>query len=427
MHPAVQATIQAARYHGIELDPGEYRNQAGDKAPSAASLVLWAQAAGLWARAAQLRWRDLFRLQDAGPLVLLLKDGGAALLVGSNKQDKTVQILDPTESAGSAPIAVDELRLSQNWTGQTVLLRAQRSVATLDARFNLRWLIGIVLQERRSLRDIGIASLTISILTIFPPLLVMATVNKVLQFQSISTLILLSTLMAIIFAYETLLGYARRLVITIVGTRLDTKLGLHLFNRLLQLPLDYFERHPAGETMYRVSQIYRIREFITGKLLSTFLDLTTLCILLPVLFYLQPVLASIVLLCALMIAGIIFGFMAPLKVLYSRVVAAETWKAAALNETIFGIRTIKSLGLEPTRKAIWDERLAEAGKWRIAFGKLSNWPQTLVNPIERFMVLGTMMIGAYLVIKDPTSYMVGGLFAFMMLSSARGTAARWTG
>ena len=48
------------------------------------------------------------------------------------------------------------------------------------------------MQERRALRDIGLASLTISFLTIFPPLLVMTTVNKVLQFHSVSTLVLLS-------------------------------------------------------------------------------------------------------------------------------------------------------------------------------------------------------------------------------------------
>ena len=85
------------------------------------------------------------------------------------------------------------------------------------------------------------------------------------------------------------------LIISVVGARLDTKLNLHIFNRLLRLPLDYFERHPAGETMYRVGQIYRIREFLTGKLLTTFLDLITLCVLLPFLFYLNATLAWIVL------------------------------------------------------------------------------------------------------------------------------------
>jgi ATP-binding cassette subfamily B protein len=40
----------------------------------------------------------------------------------------------------------------------------------------------------------------------------------------------------------------------------------------------------------------------------------------------------------------------------------------------------------------------------------------LVNPLERMMVLGTVLIGAYLAMSDPSGYMVGSLFAFMMLS-----------
>src|SRR5262249_47870462 len=68
------------------------------------------------------------------------------------------------------------------------------------------------------------------------------------------------------------------------------------------------------------------------------------------------------------------------------------------------------------RKALWDERIAEAGKWRLAFTRLASWPQTLVNPLERMMVLGTIMLGAYLAFNDPSGFMVGALFAFMMLS-----------
>ena len=32
--------------------------------------------------------------------------------------------------------------------------------------------------------------------------------------------------------------------------------------------------------------------------------------------------------------------------------------------------------------------------------RLSNWPQTFVTPIERLMVLGTMVVGAYFAMDD---------------------------
>jgi subfamily B ATP-binding cassette protein HlyB/CyaB len=141
-------------------------------------------------------------------------------------------------------------------------------------------------------------------------------------------------------------GYARRAIIAVVGARLDTKLNLHLFSRLLRLPLDYFERHPAGETMYRVAQVYRVREFLTGQLLATFLDLLTLAVLLPFLFWLNAPLAWVVLLCAGLISVIILAYLKPMREMYSRVVNAETWEAAALGETIVGIKTVKALALE---------------------------------------------------------------------------------
>ncbi len=439
LHPRLLAMLRAARYYGIELDPAECntigaeaagsaarppssdrRGKIGNRPeatlPSAAELSLWAQNAGMWSRALRIRWRQLLRLRDGRPVVLLFTDGGAALLSAVDAEANIVWLKSVEADASAPAVAVDELRLSAAWAGEVVLLRARRGYASAEAPFTLQWLAGLVLQERKSLRDIGAASLTISVLTIFPPILVMAMVNRVLQYRSISTLVLLSALMAIVFFYETLLGYARRLIIAVVGARLDTKLNLHVFNRLLRLPLDYFERHPAGETMYHVGQVNRIREFLTGKLLTTLLDMLTLCILLPFLFWLNATLAWIVLVCAILIMLIIFAFLKPLRRLYARIVSAETWKAATLGETIVGIKTVKALALEPQRRAQWDETVAESGKLRIEFARLSNWPQTLANPIERMMVLGTMMIGAYLAMNDATGYMVGGLFAFMMLA-----------
>ena len=183
-----------------------------------------------------------------------------------------------------------------------------------------------------------------------------------LTHNSYSTLTLLVGADGDLPVYETLLGFARRLIVIAVGVRIDTQLNLHVFNRLLRLPLDYFERHPAGETMYQISQVYRVREFMTGKLLTTFLDMMTLVVLLPFLFYLNATLAWIVLACACLITLVILAFLRPLRMLLHRVIEAETDKQSALGETIFGVKTVKSLALEPQRKALWDERVAEAGK-----------------------------------------------------------------
>jgi len=421
IHPRLLAMMMAARYYGLDLDPVEFRGDPNEPAPTAASLSSWAQGAGMWARAVRLRWRHLMGLQDTGPVVLLFTDGTAGLLTGASVEHKIVMVRDPRAPEADAPVPVDEMRLSEVWGGEAILLRAQRGHAEADPPFTLRWLFGLVGQERAALRDMFIASIALSILTIFPALMVMTVMDRVITHHSYSTLALVSVILGIMILYETLLGHARRLIILVVGVRVDAKLNLHVFNRLVRLPLDYFERHPAGETMYKLTQIHQVRQFITGKLMATFLDMITLAILLPILFWLNATLAWIVMVCAALILLIIVAYLRPIRMLFGHVVKAETDKQAALGETIFGIKTVKSLALEPQRKALWDERVAEAGKWRLAFGKMSNWPQTLVTPIERFMWVGIVMIGAYMTLSDETGVGVGSLFAFMMLSQRVGT------
>jgi subfamily B ATP-binding cassette protein HlyB/CyaB len=416
IHPRLLAMMMAARYYGLELEPDDFRLAQGEAAPTAAALSTWAQGTGMWSRALRLRWRHLFTVTGAGPVVLLFNDGSAGLLTGSNPETKIVFIRDPRAPEADPPVPVDELRLAEVWSGEAVLLRAERSQAEADPPFTLRWLISIVLKQGKHLRDLLIASVAISFLTIFPPLLVMQVVDRVLTHHSYSTLVLISLILATAVFYETLLGYARRLIILVIGVRIDAQLNLQVFNRMIRLPLDYFERHPAGETMYRVTQINQVRQFITGKLMTTLLDMITLLVLLPFLFWLNATLAWIVLVCATAIMLIILAYLRPIRLIFAKVITAETLKNAALGETIFGIKTVKSLALEPQRKALWDEKVAEVGKWRYQMGRLSNWPQTLVTPIERFMWMGVILVGAYLALSDDSGYQIGGMFAFMMLS-----------
>ncbi len=409
------ALIAAARHHGVELDRDELRVPAGEQ-PSPATLVEWLRSAGLWARAVRLSWRSLLKVETSSPVVLLLSDGGAGLMVQSDVGRNVVWLKDPLGPSEQAPVAIDELRLSQVWGGEVILLRALRAGSEEEAPFNVAWLGRLVMLERKTMRDVFLASLVLSVLTILPPLIVMTVVDKVVTHEAYATLTMIAVLIAVVTVYDTLLGFVRRKMMMIVGARIDAKLNLHVFRRLLGLPLDYFERNQAGHITYCIGQVYKIRDFMTGKLLSTFLDFVTLLVLLPVLFYLSATLSWIVVVCAGLIALIIMCFLKPLRVIYGKVSVAEMQKSSVLIETVHGVRTVKSLALEPQQREMWDRRTAEVADLRLDFGNLGNWPQTLTTPIEAFMVRGTLLFGAYLALAQPGTIEIGSLLAFMMLS-----------
>jgi len=411
----ILAVMAAARYHGIELDRDDLRIPPGE-IPPPATLVEWARSVGLWARGTKFRWRHLLGVQAAGPVVVLLNDGSAALMVRADPARNVVWLKDPLAGPESQGIPVDELRLSQVWNGEVLLLRPERGTVLDNEPFGLLWVARLVWIEKSILRDIFVGSIVLSFLSILPALLVMVVIDKVVTYQSYSTLAVISVAVVLVSIYEMYLGYIRRQLMLIIGTRLDTKLGLHVFKRLLALPIDYFERTQTGAIMYQVGQISKLRDFLTGKLMTTMIDLVMVLVLLPILFWLSPVLTWMVVACSVIIALIIIAFLKPMRRVFSNYLQAEIQKNTVLAESVQGIRTVKSLALEPQQRELWDRRTADAASWRQSVGNTSNWSQTLVSPFESMINRGVLLVGAYIALVSPTGVSVGSLLAFMMLS-----------
>jgi HlyB family type I secretion system ABC transporter len=407
------AAISVARYHGVELDPQTVKLHDDEPAPSPPVLVAWLREAGLWARGVKLSFRQLMKIDDPAPVILLLNDGGAALLVGRNPEHGALLLRDPNSTA--APVAIDEMRLKQVWSGATLLVRASRKGVEEDAPFNLAMLARLVWSEKKILRDIAISSVTITILSILPILMIMTTLNTVVQYHSANTLTLIVVVLIIALMFEMVLTWGRKLLTVILAAKLDARLNLLIFDRLLSLPVDFFERNQAGELSYKIGQIYHVREFLTGKLMTTFIDVFMVALLLPILFYMNATLALTVLIAASCIGLIIWAFIPPLARMTRRIIMAESAKGSVLVESIYGIRTVKSLALEPLRAADWDRKVADTAELNLEAGKLANWPATLTMPFQRYTQAGVLALGAFMAMNSNNPLVVGSLFGFMML------------
>jgi ABC-type bacteriocin/lantibiotic exporter with double-glycine peptidase domain len=243
----------------------------------------------------------------------------------------------------------------------------------------------------------------------------MTTINTVVQYHSVNTLILIVTVLFIGLIFEMILTWGRKLLTVVMAAKLDARLNLLIFERLLTLPIDFFEKNQAGELSYKVGQIYQVRDFLTGRLMTTFIDIVMVLLLLPILFYMNATLAWTVLIAATGIALIIGAFLRPLGRMTARIIAAESAKGSVLVESIYGIRTVKALALEPLRAAEWDRRVADTAALHLAAGKLSNWPAILTMPFQRYTQVGVLALGAYMAISSNNPLVVGSLFGFMML------------
>jgi ATP-binding cassette subfamily B protein len=412
----LRAVAAAARFYGVDLDINDYRGPAGEPYPSPASLVKWLGEQGLLAKAAVLKWRNLFRFRETSPVVVLLRDGTAGLVVGADPQRDIVWVKSPTARDSEPAVAVDRLRLEQAWGGEVVLVRRAVAQTEGEAPFTLGWIVRQVGTERKLLWGISYSSVILSILQIVPAFLVMGTIDRVLEFNSVNTFYLMAALMLVVMFFEMVLGWARRELINVIAAKMDAKLNLQIFARMLGLSLEYFERSQAGETIGRLNMVLKIREFLTGRLLTTVLDMSTLLLMVPVMFYMEATLSVITFAVAGVIAIIVITFLHPVGVLIGLQVQAEHKKMAVMTETVQGIRTVKTLALEPQQRQMWDERVAEATGWRLAAGRMANWPQTMIDPLQLFMSRGVVVLGAYLALQANSGIDRGALIAYMILA-----------
>ena len=416
---ALQCLVMAARHHGVHFSANQLirEHALGPGEPSARKLATVAAAHGLTVGKIRLRPRDALKLARSLPAILRLKNGNSVLLtaVAGKGEAATATVLDP--AVGEATPLLTELARLAGATESVLLIRRDgESRDAAERPFGLGWLIGQVATERRQFCDIAAAAAMMSVLALAPAVFWQLVVDRVLAHRSLSTLNVLVGGMAVIIIVEMMFGYARRSLILFATARIDARLSTFVFNKLIDLPIDFFERTPTGVLTRDVNEIWRIRTFLTGQLFGTVLDGMVLFVILPAMFWFSPLLATIVLALGALMVSIIAGFLPFIRRRTTRAFLAEGQQNAFLVETVQGVRTVKSLALEPRRRQCWDGFVASSVRLRRHAGALANLAQTLIAPLEKLMTSGVIALAAYSALTTGDPVYLGTLMAFGILA-----------
>lgn len=368
--------------------------------PATKTLVALAREIGLEAKSLRVTFAELPRLKKTLPAILRAKDGGALLLEDARSDPmlgSVAIIRDPSAPDGEV-VAIEELRLAEVWEGEVVLVKRGRASEEDQRPFGLGWLVNAIFREKALLRSILAAAFVNTIFVVSPPFILMLTIDRVMVNHTYQTLMVLTGVVLFTIVFEMALMYLRNVLTQSVQTRIDGRLTLHMLEKLLNLPMDYFETNPTGRIITKLQQVWHIRAFLTGQLFGTFLDAVPLFGILPVLFLLEWHLALFVVALSILTFLTIWFFLGPIFRLHRLYIVAEQGKYAHLVETIYGIRTIKSMSLEARRRKEWDHHTAECVEKYHAVGMMTNYPKTLTIPFERTIYLGSLLLGAYMIL-----------------------------
>jgi ATP-binding cassette subfamily B protein len=400
--------------NGVYAEIGAVRRRTlveGDALP-VARLAQVASEFGLAAEPARLDWQVLRTRPFSHPILLILKNTNAVILMGVRRDGPDeVAISDPLHRDGEV-FFLPRADLERAWDG-TALIITPLPPSKEDTAFGFSWFTSKLFAERRLMRDVVVAALTMHLIALSVPIFFQLLVDKVIPNQAFATLYTISAGVVALILFDGGFNFLRNYLLSFITRKLDHVVSNETIDHLLRLPIDYFHANPSGVTAFKLQEANNVREFLASRLFNTVLDGLGVVIFLPVLLIYSWKLTLIV----LVISAIAFVTLAIMSSTFRtqlrEVNDIEGRRKAFLFEILNGVQTIKTLALEPRSMMRWRRFTDEAAAKTLTLDQTSARARALIGSLERGMSVGIGAIGALFVLSDQMT--VGALVAFNMM------------
>lgn len=339
---------------------------------------------------------------------LLLLEGVPVILYGIRRGN--VVIAHPHLGIQRVPLQQLKSQLDDNF--RFVLPR--RVATTPSSRFGWNWFTPLLSKYRTPLVLVFLTSLLAQLFGLAIPLLLQQIIDKVLSQGNLSSLNVLGTAMIVMALFQGALQALRTYIFVDTTDRMDLTLGSAVIDRLLSLPLTYFEKRPVGELSQRLGELNTIRSFLTGTALISVLNIIFAVVYLVVMFLYSPLLSCVALSTLPIYLLLVFGVAPIYKSLIRKRAVAGARTQSHLIEIIGGIQTVKAQHFELTARWKWQDRYRQfvgEGFKSVALGTTAGEIGNFLNQVSGLLVL---WVGMWLVLKS--EFTLGQLIAFRIIS-----------
>lgn len=427
-HTLLYCLVSICRHHNLDADVRRLLHEyAVEEEPSSDLLLKMADDLGLHGHKGRISRKRLPKLEHTFPCVALTPEGKGVVICGLRETPSEVEasteaaplqiaVWDPAPVQGQSPgiTWVPEEDFDNKFSGEALLFKRRFSLTDENQPFGLLWFIPEFIRQKKLLAEVTLAVLAISAIGLVTPLFFQLVVDKVLVHQSYTTLTVLGTAVCIALLFNALLEFLQNYLLIFATNRIDIRLATKTYRKLLNLPVDFYERISSGVLIKHMQQTEKIRQFLSGSLFFSLLELLSLLVFLPVLFRYSGMLTGVVLLFTFLMALVIAGLIKPFQRRLEELYQAEGKRQGMLVETIHGVRTVKSLALEPVLQRKWNDTAAYAISRYFNVAKISMTARTLSHWLERLMSVCIIWAGAMAVFDGELT--VGALIAFNMLA-----------
>jgi ATP-binding cassette subfamily C protein LapB len=350
------------------------------------------------------------------PAVLIMKNGTALILLGIDKTNKSVKVLDPLAKPGT-PRILQIRAVAESYTGYAFLVRAAaeadaRAVAAGDLPRN-HWFWSVVKVHWRSYGHIALAAFLINMLALATPLFTMSVYDRVIPNGAIPSLIALSIGMGVAVVFDFVLRTVRSRMIDVTGKTVDVVLAANIFEHVMAVKM---AQRPTsvGIVANQLRDFDSVREFFTSGSVVSATDLIFAVLFIGVLFIVAGPLAWIPLVMLPIMIALGFAMQRPLDRAMKRLQAESAARHGVLVESLSGIETVRATGAESRMQTAWERSVAATARSGEDVHFWASLTLTSANTAQQLTSLLLVIIGVFLILDGKLT--VGALVAANMLA-----------
>ena len=274
------------------------------------------------------------------------------------------------------------------------------------------WLMAPIRANRRAYAQVALAAALINLFALVTSLFSMTVYDRVVPNNATNSLIVLSTGVFIVLAFDLVLKMLRAYFIDIAGRNIDADVGGRIFRQMLGMKLAA-RKGSTGAFAGSLREFETLREFFTSATLAAVVDVPFIGLFLIVIAAIGGWLVVVPLAMVPLVIGAGLAIQRPLERLTQRSMVGGLSKQGVLVECVGALETVKATAAGPMLAARWtravDEHAEVSTRQRAVAGIAIN----VAGLAQNLSYVGVIIMGVSLVAGGELT--TGGLVACSIL------------
>lgn len=351
------------------------------------------------------------------PCVLLLQNDQACLLEAIDPDAGTAHVRFPELDMQAQTLDLSDLQAQ--YAGAAIYLRPSLKVGGERASDRLHpggghWFWSAIRGNRRTYRDVLVASLLVNLFALSMPLFVMNVYDRVVPNQSEATLWVLAAGIFIVISSDLVLRLLRGWFVELAARRADNKLSARIMERIMGMRLEHMPAS-AGSLAGNVQAFESVRSFCGSMAVTALIDLPFFLLFLGIITLISPWMAIPVVVGALLLVLYALSVQQRMQRLASVSGEVSSQRHAGLMESLSSLSLLKTLNATGIMQRRWEQTshflAGVSGRQRLLGLSVSS----AAAFIQQSVSVSLIITGVYQVFAGNISQ--GALIASYLLSS----------